>query len=114
MYSNPYHTTGSGSLAAMAILETNFKENMTKEEAIKLVVAAIEAGIYHDLGSGSNVDVTIITKGKVEYLRNYKHDNKKIYSKPEGYKFRKERVEVINEFRHKLIVEEGEKPMEIS
>ena len=29
MYSNPYHTTGSGSLAAMAILETNYRENMS-------------------------------------------------------------------------------------
>ncbi len=28
------------------------------------------AGIYNDLGSGSNVDVCIITKGNVEYLRN--------------------------------------------
>ncbi len=85
MYSNPYHTTGSGSLAAMAILETYYKEGMDKEEAIKLVVAAIEAGIVHDLGSGSNVDVCIITRGKYEMLRNYKHDNKKIYSKPGGY-----------------------------
>lgn len=61
-YTNPYHTTGSGSLAAMAILETRYKENMSKEEAMNLVVAAIEAGIYHDLGSGSNVDVCVITK----------------------------------------------------
>jgi len=34
MYSNPYHTTGSGSLAAMAILETYYKDGMNKEEAI--------------------------------------------------------------------------------
>lgn len=79
MHSSPYHTTGSGSLAAMAILETYYRENMTKEDAIKLCVAAIEAGIYHDLGSGSNVDVCIITRGKVEMLRNYKHDNFKMY-----------------------------------
>ena len=46
----------------MAILETRYKENMSKEEAMNLVVAAIEAGIYHDLGSGSNVDVCVITK----------------------------------------------------
>ena len=69
----------------MAILETYFKENQTKEEAIRLVVAAIEGGVYHDLGSGSNVDVCIITKGKSEMLRNYKHDNKKVFSKPGGY-----------------------------
>ena len=102
MYSNPYHTTGSGSLAAMAILETYYKENMTREEAIKICVAAIEAGIYHDLGSGSNVDVCVITKGKFEMLRNLKHDNKKVYSKPGGYQFRKERVQVLEEVRFKL------------
>lgn len=113
MYSNPYHTTGSGSLAAMAILENYYKDNMTKEEAIKLVVSAIEAGIYHDLGSGSNVDVCVIMRGKVEYLRNYKHDNHKVFSKPDGYKFRKDRVHVLEEFKMKLVVEEGEQPMEI-
>lgn len=113
MYSNPFHTTGSGSLAAMAILETYYKEGMTKEEAIKLVVAAIEAGIYHDLGSGSNVDVCVIMKNKVEYMRNYKHDNKKVYSKPGGYKFREDRVKVLDEVKLKLVVEEGEQPMEI-
>lgn len=62
-----FAATGSGSLAAMAILEVNYREGMEREEAINLVVAAIEAGIYHDLGSGSNVDVAIITRGNVEY-----------------------------------------------
>ena len=92
MYSSPYHTTGSGSLAAMAILENNYRENMSQDEAMKLVIAAIEAGIYHDLGSGSNVDVCIIKRGKVEMFRNIKHDNYKMFSKPDGYKFRPERV----------------------
>ena len=96
-YSNSYHTTGSGSLAAMAILETYYKENLTKEEAIALVVKAIEAGIYHDLGSGSNVDVCIITKDKYEMLRNYKSDNRKQYSKPGGFQFKPDRVQVIEE-----------------
>lgn len=76
----------------MAILETYYKDGMTKEEAIKLVVAAIEAGIYHDLGSGSNVDVCIITRGRYEMLRNYKHDNHKQYSKPGGYKFKTDKI----------------------
>ena len=102
MFSNPYHTTGSGSLAAMAILENYYKENMTKEEGIKLVVSAIEAGIYHDLGSGSNVDVCIVTRGKVEFLRNFKHDNFKIYSKPGGFNFPKDKVIVVEEFIHKM------------
>ena len=83
-----------------------------------MVVAAIEAGIYHDLGSGSNVDVCVIQRNKVEYLRNLKHDNQKVYSKPEGYTFRKDRVQVLEENRHKLldkiVVQEGEQPMEIA
>lgn len=31
---------------------------------------AIKAGIFNDLGSGSNVDVVVISKGGVEILRN--------------------------------------------
>jgi 20S proteasome subunit beta 2 len=31
MYSLPYHTTGSGSLAAMAILETGYRDGLTQE-----------------------------------------------------------------------------------
>ncbi|RRT67003.1 hypothetical protein BHE74_00040206 [Ensete ventricosum] len=33
-----------------------------KEEGIKLVSEAICSGIFNDLGSGSNVDVCVITK----------------------------------------------------
>lgn len=75
----PFLTMGSGSLAAMAILETYYKENMTQDEAEELVIRAIEAGVYHDLGSGSNVDVCIIKKGKVEYKRSVKSDNFKVF-----------------------------------
>ena len=88
----PYLTMGSGSLAAMAILETGFREGMTQDEAQALCIAAIEAGIYHDLGSGSNVDVCIIKRGKVDYKRNLKTENFKIFEKPGGYQYREDRV----------------------
>ena len=39
---------------------------MTQEEAIELVKNAIEAGIFNDLGNGSNVDIFIITKKACE------------------------------------------------
>nr|CAB3265227.1 proteasome Z subunit [Phallusia mammillata] len=68
----PYVTMGSGSLAAMATFEAGYKPNMKKAEAMKLVRDAVAAGIFNDLGSGSNVDLCIITKDqKVEYLRPY-------------------------------------------
>ena len=51
---------------------------MEKDEAIALVAQAIRAGIFNDLGSGSNVDVTVIsaTEG-VQILRNYQNPNER-------------------------------------
>ena len=57
---------GSGSLHAMTIIESKYKDDMTREEAVALVIEAISAGIYHDLGSGSNVDYCGITQEKSE------------------------------------------------
>ena len=39
------------------------------------------AGIYNDLGSGSNVDLCVILKDKVEYLRNFEHLQGKTYQR---------------------------------
>jgi len=83
----PYVTMGSGSLAAMAVFEAGWKPEMTREEAIKLVQDAIEAGIFNDLGSGSNVDVTVITKEDTEVLRNYAKPNERA-KKESSYKFK--------------------------
>ena len=66
-----YTTMGSGSLAAMAIFESSWKENLSEEEAVDLVQRAIGAGIFNDLGSGSNCDVCVIrTDQTVDYRRN--------------------------------------------
>ncbi|XP_074654775.1 proteasome subunit beta type-7-like [Tubulanus polymorphus] len=73
----PYVTMGSGSLAAMSVFEARYKIDMERDEAMKLVRDAIAAGIFNDLGSGSNIDLCVITKDKVEYLRTYDEANKK-------------------------------------
>jgi 20S proteasome subunit beta 2 len=41
------------------------------EDAKAMVRQAIRAGIFNDLGSGSNVDLCVITKDHVDYLRGY-------------------------------------------
>merc|ERR1711893_566188 len=51
----PYVTMGSGSLAAMSVFEDRYKVDMELDEAKELVADAIRAGIFNDLGSGSNV-----------------------------------------------------------
>lgn len=83
----PFCTMGSGSLAAVAILETKYKDDLTIEEGKALVLEAVEAGILHDLGSGSNVDLCVLTKGKTDYLRNFRTDNKKEFERKFPYKF---------------------------
>lgn len=60
---------GSGGLAAMGALEQSYNENMTMEEAKDLVTRAIRAGIINDLGSGSQVDLCIITSSGTEMIR---------------------------------------------
>jgi 20S proteasome subunit beta 2 len=66
-----YTTMGSGSLAAMAVFESTWHEDMTEAEAVKMVQRSIAAGIFNDLGSGSNCDVCIMrTDGTVDYRKN--------------------------------------------
>lgn len=67
----PYTTMGSGSLAAMSVFESGWRSDMAENEAVALVQRAIGAGIFNDLGSGSNCDICIIrTDGTVSYNRN--------------------------------------------
>lgn len=104
----PYVTMGSGSLAAMAVFEAKFRADMSREEGVELVSQAIEAGIFNDLGSGSNVDVCVITKDNVEYLRNYKKPNER-GQKAKNYKFARGTTAVLTTDIRKFVkVVEGD------
>lgn len=50
---------------------------MEEKEAKQLVRDAIASGVFNDLGSGSNIDLCVIKKGSVEYLRGYEYANEK-------------------------------------
>lgn len=87
----PFTTMGSGSLAAMAVFEHKYRDNMEEKEAIELVSQAVQAGIFNDLGSGSNVDIRVISRTTgVQYHRNFLKPNERLYkrqiNKP-GYNF---------------------------
>ena len=98
----PYVTMGSGSLAAMSVFESGWKTKMTREEAIRLSSDAIQAGIFNDLGSGSNVDVCVITEDKTTLMRNYIQPNKR-EKKQRDYKFARGTTAVLKE---KIITKE--------
>ncbi|KAL4363885.1 hypothetical protein GQ457_04G009820 [Hibiscus cannabinus] len=85
----PFASMGSGSLAAMAVFESKYREGLNKEEGINLVCEAICAGIFNDLGSGSNVDICVITTGHKEYLRNYRVPNARAHSSSKEFTFPK-------------------------
>jgi len=92
----PYVTMGSGSMAAMAVFESQWKGKLTRDDAVALCSEAITAGIFNDLGSGSNVDVCVITENKTTLLRNYKTDNQRS-RKERDYKFARGTTAVLNE-----------------
>ena len=93
----PYVTMGSGSLAAMSIFESTWKPNLDQAGAIKVCSEAIMAGIFNDLGSGSNVDVCVIEKDKpTNLLRNYIKPNERV-KKEKNYKFKKGTTNWLNE-----------------
>lgn len=128
----PYVTMGSGSLAAMAVFESSWKADMDvccafclnfsgqtmlitvfqRTEALDLVSAAISAGIFNDLGSGSNVDACIITKDGTEMLRGHMTPNERVL-KERDYKFRRGTTAIKSEHIRKLVVEETVLPIAV-
>jgi len=114
----PYATMGSGSLAAMSIFESQYKDDMEEKDAIHLADMAIQAGIFNDLGSGSNVDICVITKDDVKMHKNF-HDkklNERKYNRRAGYPFPQGSTVVLEEtkqvFKHLIDVVEVS-PMEV-
>lgn len=93
----PYVTMGSGSLAAMSVFESMWKPNLSREDAINLSAEAIKAGIFNDLGSGSNVDVCVIQQdGPTQLLRNYMKPNER-GEKERNYRFPKGTTAWLNQ-----------------
>jgi proteasome beta subunit len=61
-------STGSGSPIALGVLEDQYKEEMSVEEAKELAIRAIKAAIERDIGSGGRaIDIAIITKDGIKF-----------------------------------------------
>lgn len=72
---------------------------------MSLVKAAIAAGIFNDLGSGSNIDACIITANQTEMLRNVEMPNERV-QKERDYKFRRGTTAWKKEDIRKFIIDE--------
>jgi hypothetical protein len=84
-----------------------FSPAVQREAAIALVAAAISSGIFNDLGSGSNVDVCVITKEKTDMYRGYEKPNERGV-KEQKYGFDKGTTPWTREQIRDMIVREGE------
>jgi proteasome beta subunit len=70
MTSEKFISTGSGSPVAYGYLETEFKENLTVNDAYKLAIQAIAAAIRRNSGTGDGINVVIIDKDGYRELSN--------------------------------------------
>jgi 20S proteasome subunit beta 2 len=57
---------GSGCMNALAVLERDFRDNLTREEAIDLAQRAAIAGMEGDMACGNALRYVVITKDKTE------------------------------------------------
>jgi len=55
-----YYSTGSGSPIAFGVLEDQYRKDINKKDAIKLVVKAITAATRRDIASGGEVAIAVI------------------------------------------------------
>jgi proteasome beta subunit len=61
-----FTAVGSGAEIAMGLLETEFKEGMSVDDARGLVRKAVKAASARDIGSGEGLDMLIITNAGVK------------------------------------------------
>lgn len=66
----PFLSMGSGSLAAMSVLEKGWEPRMSLMDAKILMKNAITAGMLNDLGSGCFMDICTINKDETTFERN--------------------------------------------
>ncbi len=61
-----YTATGSGSPIAYGVLEDNYREGLTVEEAIDIARKALKSAIMRDSATGDGIDVVIIGRDSYE------------------------------------------------
>jgi len=73
-----FTSMGSGMVFALGVLETEYKENMSEEEAKELAKRAILAAIKRDLGTGYGIEIwTLTSEGLKKELYEVKEELQK-------------------------------------
>ena len=59
-------SSGSGSVFAYGVLETQYKEDMSTEEAVALAVKSVNTALQRDSASGNGIDVIVINEKEIK------------------------------------------------
>ncbi|MDP8012614.1 MAG: proteasome subunit beta [Nanoarchaeota archaeon] len=57
-----YAFTGSGGVFALGVLQADYKDNMSEEEAIRLAHKAVSSSLQRDVYTGNGIDIVVINK----------------------------------------------------
>lgn len=61
-------SSGSGSVFAYGVLETQYKPEMTTAEGVKLAIKAISTALQRDSASGNGIDVVVVTDKEIKHV----------------------------------------------
>jgi len=61
-----YVSSGSGSVFALGVLETQYKPEMTSADGVKLAVKCVNTALQRDSASGNGVDVIVVTEKEIK------------------------------------------------
>ena len=76
-----YTATGSGSPIAIGIIESEYREDLPVDEAVKLAVRAVVSASLRDAFSGEGVDVAVIGRDYYRELTYSKQDIRQLFGR---------------------------------
>lgn len=59
-------SSGSGSVFAYGVLETQYKKDMTTDETVALAVKAVNTALQRDSASGNGIDVLVVNEKEIK------------------------------------------------
>ena len=65
-----YVTTGSGSPVAYGLLEDEYRDNLTLEDAKIIALRAVKAAIVRNIGTGDGINIATMDKDGFQLLTN--------------------------------------------
>ena len=60
-----YATVGTGAELAIGVVESEYKQNLTEQEAVDLAIKSIRSAVNRDVSSGDGIDLLIVTENEI-------------------------------------------------